>query len=181
MEDLSDLELLEHILLGNQSALRELFRREVGYLHQLVRRILNNPDDIEQVLQEAYWTLWINPSRVKRVSANRPTRELHRLVQQIAYRIHYANRPDIVPLESLETEPESLSQENRIADQIDIEMFLGVLNAQERELIMFYGYNGMTFQEIAIYTGTPLGTVKTRIRNAKKRIQAFAKRIGYRP
>jgi RNA polymerase sigma factor (sigma-70 family) len=181
MEDLSDRELLECILLGNPNGLRELFRREVGYLHQLVRKILNAPDEIEQVLQEAYWTLWINPTRVKRVSAGSPTRELHRLVQQIAYRIRYNSRPKLVSLELLEIDPESISQENRITDRVDIDRLLGVLNVEEHELINLYGYNGMSVQEISVYMGIPLGTVKTRIRAAKKRIQNFAKRIGYEP
>jgi RNA polymerase sigma factor (sigma-70 family) len=177
MEHLSDTALLEQILSRNEKALSELFRREAGYLQQLVRRILN-PELVEEAIREAFWLLWVDPTKIKRLSGDKPTRDVYRLVQQTAHRLRFATRAIEIPLDEVRDFPTMNTFEDRVIDRMDIALLFQTLTAGERELLEMHGYMGMTLQEIAQYQGMPLGSVGSKIKAAKARVLAQAKKLG---
>jgi RNA polymerase sigma-70 factor (ECF subfamily) len=66
------------------------------------------------------------------------------------------------------------SLDDEVAARIDaarVRAALATLPPEQRELIELGFFGGITHQELARRTGTPLGTVKTRIRNGLQRLR----------
>ena len=62
-EDASDAQLVTLIGRYNESALAEVYRRHGGAVFGLARKILNNPNEADDVTQEVFLRLWNNPDR----------------------------------------------------------------------------------------------------------------------
>ena len=59
-----------------------------------------------------------------------------------------------------------MEQGNELAEALKL------LDGQQRQMIALAFYRGMSHQEIAEYTGEPLGTVKTLLRRAQSILRA---------
>lgn len=178
MEHLSDTALLELILSGNTDALVQVHRRKTGYLYQLVRRILD-PEQVEEAIREAFWILWIDPSRIKRGSGGKPTQEIFRLTLQTAHRLRFATRAIEVPLEYVQENLAVNTFEDRVIDGLDIDILFRVLTLEQRELLELHFYYGLTFRDISRYKGISLGRVHSKIMDAKALFLVHAKKLGY--
>ena len=180
-----DKELVRAIVAREESAISELFDRYSGMLTALSLRILHDPADVEEILQETFLQVWNQAERYdsKRSSVSTwlvliaRSRSIDRLrSRQVKLRTATAARqenPD------LHTSPEGvgnvLMQERR--RRLATEM--ANLPEEQRQVLELAFYGGMTQSEIAGQTGIPLGTVKTRTLLAMKKLrQALREEIG---
>ena len=62
-----------------------------------------------------------------------------------------------------------------------LEAALAALPAEQREVFILREYAGARFQEIAEITGTPLPTVKSRMRYALEALRERLERMGLAP
>jgi len=169
-----DRRLIHAVARGSGDAVAELYDRHGAAVYGLSLRVLGQPDLAEEVVQDVFAQVWREAGRY---DANRSTvagwivmltrtRAIDRLRARRA-------RPDVTaavperhadPLPSAAPTPEA---ETMSAEDVRaVRGALTLLPEQLRSLIELAYYEGLTHSEIAARTGMPLGTVKTRLRNA---------------
>ena len=165
----TDEALLEWVAAGEQSALSELYDRYQGLMHGMATRITGDPTQAQDVVQDAFVGVWRNASRYTSSRASARTWILsiahHRAVDAIRRR-----RPSVELPEAGSVPPSALIAPDvwpEVAQRLDSETVreaLTRLPAAQREAIELAYFSGLTQQEIAARTDSPLGTVKSRVR-----------------
>ena len=174
---LDDKELVQAIVERSPEAIAELYDRYSGMLKALSQRILHDPSDAEEILQETFLQVWNQAGRYdpKRSSVSTwlvlisRSRSIDRLrSRQVKLRTATAagrENPDI------HTSPKGvgnvLGQERRKRLQEE----MARLPSEQSQVLELAFYGGMTQSEIAEHTGIPLGTVKTRTLLAMKKLR----------
>jgi RNA polymerase sigma-70 factor (ECF subfamily) len=133
--------------------------------------MLGDATQAEDLTQAVFMKLWTTPEAfhggslvawLSRVARNRAVDML---------RARAARPEDEFPSTEMPLEG---SLDDEVAARIDaarVRAALATLPPEQRELIELGFFGGITHQELARRTGTPLGTVKTRIRNGLQRLR----------
>jgi RNA polymerase sigma-70 factor, ECF subfamily len=166
----ADRALVARIESRDAEALALLYDRHAGRLMGLAHRILGDTGEAEEILQEVFLHVWraattFDPSRGPVLAwllvATR-SRSIDRL---------RSRRPGkSAGMTSLEEAPEPASQEDVEADaagrewEAQCRAVIAELPEDQRRALELAYFEGLTHQEIAERTATPLGTVKTRVR-----------------
>ena len=168
---LNDEELLAAIQQSDEGALAELYDRYGRLAFGLAYRILGERGTAEDVVQEAYLAVWRRSTSFK---ADRGSARawLMSIVHNAAIdrrRGRFKREQEAVPLDDLAFKLENEAEDPfaLVSEQIDAEKVrsaLGTLPGEQREAIELAYFGGLTQQEISDRTGTPLGTVKSRMR-----------------
>lgn len=175
-----DAELLRRMAAGDESALGELYDRWSPLVHSVVIRVVGDPDDAEELVEETFWQAW---RQAGRYDASRGgisgwlvviarSRALDRVRLRgwqragAATSMDGTNAPEPVidvagPLDAAE-----LDETRRL-----VRAALERLPAEQRETVEMAYFRGMSQSEIAAATGQPLGTVKTRARLALQKLR----------
>ncbi|MEQ1730614.1 MAG: sigma-70 family RNA polymerase sigma factor [Vicinamibacterales bacterium] len=158
---------------GSAEALGRLYDRHAGMVFALACRIVRAAEDAEEVVQDVFAQVWREASRyeARRASVAGWLVMITRARAIDRLRSHRA-RPDLdssaapstAAMASAEPDPEM--QTVRAADAHAVRTALAVLPERERQLVELAYFEGLTHSELAARTGTPLGTVKTRLRTA---------------
>jgi RNA polymerase sigma-70 factor (ECF subfamily) len=163
---MEDAELLEAVASQDQSAMAALFDKYSRLVYSIALRVLREPDLAEDVMQEVLLQVWRQPggfvSQRGSLGAWLAVVARNRSIDVIRRRSHLTPLEDIVL-----PEPRNLQravEENLLMDQVRVAVET-LPSDQQAPLHMAY-FEGMTHTEISERTGTPLGTVKTRIRSA---------------
>jgi RNA polymerase sigma-70 factor, ECF subfamily len=164
--------LVERIVNGDERALAELYEIYRGMLYSMLLRILNDTGTTEEVLQDLFLQVWQRPWQFDQ-SRGSLTRWLVVIGRSRALsRLRRKRRWELLeaPAEfSIETLPVSGSLEDKTVSVLLAERLrnaMGSLPPLQKEAIELAYFEGMTQAEIALKTGSPLGTVKSRVRVA---------------
>ena len=172
-----DSDLLARIAAGETYALDQLFDRYSGLLTALARRVLHDPSDAEEIVQEVFLQVWNQAGRYDRSRSSVSTwlvlitrsRAIDRLrSRQVKDRTLTALKQE---KPNLHTSPEG--SRNVLLDQrrSRLRLELAELPNEQREVLELAFFKGMTQSEISASTGIPLGTVKTRTLLAMKKLR----------
>lgn len=176
MGDLTDEELLERLAGGEQKALSELYDRYSRPVYSTGMRLLGDASLAEELVQDVFLRVWRRAETFEPSKGNFST-WLYGISRNRAFDLH--RRQKVRPIssgpEALEREPDAstpdLDPQARV-DGWDLARSLSLLPAQHREILMMAYYRGLTQSEISSHTGLPLGTVKTRVTAALKRLRS---------
>jgi RNA polymerase sigma-70 factor (ECF subfamily) len=168
--------LLTRVRSKDQSAMTELFDRYSGMVYSVALRILKDPGQAEDVMQDILFQVWENPAKfiegrgslgawLAVVTRNRAIDTLRR------------RKPSDSVEEVILTSNTNLASEvERNAMMEKVRVALNGLPSEQQISVELAFFEGLSHSEIAAQTGDPLGTVKTRIRSAlisvRKAIQA---------
>jgi RNA polymerase sigma-70 factor, ECF subfamily len=163
---MDDAELLEAVASQDQRAMAALFDKYSRLVYSISLRVLREPDLAEDVMQEVLLQVWRQPggfvSQRGSLGAWLAVVARNRSIDVIR------RRARLTPLEDMVLpEPRNLQravEENHLMDQVRVAVHT-LPEEQQAPLHMAY-FEGLTHTEISERTGTPLGTVKTRIRSA---------------
>lgn len=165
-----DSALVAAIETRDSDALGELYDRHAARLLGLAQRILGDTGEAEEVVQETFLYAWKAASAFDRsrgsVLAWLIVATRSRSIDRLRTRRPAAPRGpnDADPLARLpaavDVEADSAAREWETRCRSAI----GGLPADQREALDLAYFQGLTHQEIAERTGSPLGTVKTRVR-----------------
>jgi RNA polymerase sigma-70 factor, ECF subfamily len=171
-----DLRLLERIASRDDAALAELYDRHSRLAYAVIRRILQNPSDAEEVLQETFVRVWSRAETydarlgspaawVGRIARNRAIDRLRAGQARADVNAPVPAHDDDAAVPELPTHdtPESALHSTYAARAV--RGAVAALPAAQRMLIEAAFFEGYTHQELSTRFGVPLGTVKTRIRN----------------
>jgi RNA polymerase sigma-70 factor (ECF subfamily) len=167
LHDATNEELLGHIADGNADAFAELWGRLGGPIVAIGRRLLDDAAAAEDAAQETFTTIW-------RAAATFDSERgaalswIYTIARNAARDV--ARRRRILPVGEVPEERDTGPQPDEVAAQemtrFGIHAAVAGLGAKERQVIELAYYEGLSQSEIANRLATPLGTVKTRTRNA---------------
>jgi RNA polymerase sigma-70 factor (ECF subfamily) len=164
-----DREVLERVAAGELDALDMLYDRYRTMAYSIALRITSDASLAEDVVQDAFLGAWRNAGRYAESRASVKTWLLaivhHRAVDAVRRRRPTVDLPEreAVPPPQL-TLPDIWPEVAGRLDQEAVQGALRVLSDVQREAIELAYFGGLTQQEIAARTNTPLGTVKSRMR-----------------
>jgi len=172
-----DLQLLARMRLGDEAALERLYARYGGLVYTLAMRIVGDPELAREVLQDTFIRSWdgretYDPQR-GRVAWWLMGIARNRAVDQLRSRSHQARLRE---RERLTAEPRTEpAGAGDLADAIALRHgvvdALRTLSAVQRQTIELAYYGGRTQVEVAQELGEPLGTIKSRTREAMDRLR----------
>ena len=177
--------LVAQMAQGHQEALAALFDETSGLLNGLLHRILEKPEDAEEVLLDVYLKAWKNAAAYSEkrgsVQAWLVTMARNSAIDRI--RQHRA-QPRTVLLEfdesfdppAREQSPETLSLEEQKRRRI--RTVVAQLPEEQRDALELAFFGGLTHQELAERLGEPLGTIKSRIRMGLMRLRTLLEEAG---
>jgi RNA polymerase sigma-70 factor, ECF subfamily len=160
---------------GEEAALQELRRRTSNSLSYSIRKILRDPRDEEEVLQDVYMYVWRRGAEY-RSDRGTPAAWLSMLARSRAIDRYRRARWDHALAELDETvrpmsPMESSRQPAEVWRHIQIRTSISELPAGERELFELAYVEGFSHSELATKTGMPLGSIKTKIRTTLRRLR----------
>ena len=167
--DDADRDVLLRVANGQLDALQDLYDSYRTMAYSIALRITADASLAEDVVQDAFLGAWRNAARYVEGKGSVKTWLLsivhHRAVDAVRRRrptVELPEREDIPP-PSL-TLPDIWHEVAGRLDRDEIAAALATLSDVQREAIELAYFGGLTQQEIATRTNTPLGTVKSRIR-----------------
>ncbi|MFF3559472.1 sigma-70 family RNA polymerase sigma factor [Streptomyces sp. NPDC002574] len=169
-------ELLTRVANGDHEAFETLYTATAGAVLGLVRSLLRDAAQSEEVAQEVLIEVWRSASRFDpgkgsamawvMMLAHRRAVDRIRSVQKTVERDHKAAVSDHQTPFDVVTE-----QVERRLERQQVRRCLDQLTDLQRQSVTMAYYRGYTHQETAHLLGTPLGTVKTRLRDGLIRLR----------
>ncbi|HET7702213.1 MAG TPA: sigma-70 family RNA polymerase sigma factor [Candidatus Limnocylindrales bacterium] len=167
--DDADQAVLALVTAGQLDALQELYDRYRTMAYSIALRITADASLAEDVVQEAFLGVWRNAGKYVTGRGSVKTWLLaivhHRAVDAVRRRRPTTELPEreAVPPPALRL-PDIWDDVAAGLDREEIAAAMATLSEVQREAIELAYWGGLTQQEIAERTGTPLGTVKSRVR-----------------
>ncbi len=170
-----DRELVARIASGDQGAVAQLYDRHIRLVWGLVLRIMRSRAEAEDVIQDLFLRVWqqagsFDPARgevsvwlcqmARTMAIDRLRSGSSRTARELSY--------------GTELEREKMSQSPSPATEADwarVAQAVRELPPDQRQLIESAYFDGLSQSEMAAKFGLPLGTVKTRIRMAMKKLR----------
>lgn len=175
-------DLLARVARGDDDAFAALYDRMSPTVYGMCRRVLRDPAESEEVAQEVFLEIWRTAPRydASRGSARAWCTALAhaRAVDRVRSserrraREDRAMRPDPDPGDVVVEEVTVRLEAERVRRA------LGELPGRQRESLLLAYYGGHTQTEISAMLDVPLGTVKTRIRDAIGRLRHLVRETG---
>jgi len=174
-----DESLVRRMAAGDDEALGALYDKWSPVVHGVVSRLLRQPDDVADVVEEAFWQAWRQAARFDPARGAVQTWLLTIARSRALDRVRSLRRRREEPLEG--DDGETVVQQAAEGDPgLDAEASerrrivvaaLSELPAEQREALELGYFGGLSQSEIAERTGQPLGTVKTRMRLAMQKLR----------
>jgi RNA polymerase sigma-70 factor (ECF subfamily) len=161
---------------GDQAAFEAVYDRVAAPVFGLIRRVLRDSAQSEEVAQETLLEVWRTSARFDRARGSAVT-----WVMTIAHRravdrvrseraaaereARAASAAASIPVDEVAEAVESSLEAEQVSRCLD------GLTALQRESITLAYYAGYSYPQVASALGVALGTVKTRIRDGLKRLR----------
>ena len=160
---------------GDQAAFEEIYDRLAGPVYGLIRKVLRDPAQSEEVAQEVLLEVWRTASRFDASRGKAATwvmtmahrRAIDRVRSEAAAteRDHRVAAQVTIPIDEVAETVEASLDAERVRRCLD-----GLTELQRESITLAY-YSGYTYPEVAALLGTALGTIKTRIRDGMIRMR----------
>ena len=167
-------DLLALVARGDQAAFETVYDQFAGPVYGLVRKVLRDPAQSEEVAQEVLLEVWRTASRFD------PARG-----SAAAWMMTIAHRRAV---DRVRSETAAVAREQRLTpgpvtgddvaelvetklDRQRVRRCLAALTQLQAESVKLAYYGGYTYPQVAELIGAPLGTIKTRIRDGLIRLR----------
>jgi RNA polymerase sigma factor (sigma-70 family) len=177
----SDVELVRRLGDADGSALAQLYQRFGRPCYSLARRICADEGLAEDVVQEVFLTLWRDPSRFDPARGGFATWLLtlihHKAVDAVRRESTIRRRMVAAPEAGEDWSPTPVPGADQAAMARvaagQVRAALHRLPMEQRQVLALAYFGGHTQREIAVLTGVPLGTVKSRMFTAVQRLRSL--------
>jgi RNA polymerase sigma-70 factor (ECF subfamily) len=183
----TDEQLMTRIQAQDEAALAALYRRHTAMLRTIIARVVHNDYDVDEVLQEVFVELWNRAAHYDEEKGKAlgwiVTLARRRAIDRIRRRQAYSRAEERLRLET-ERHPEMYSgqgveDEANATDRAEIfQKILATLPEAQREALQMAYFHGLSQREIAAKTGIPLGTIKTRLELAVRKVRTAVLSLG---
>lgn len=175
-DEATDEDLMQAVARGNQAAFALLYDRLADRVYGLIRRVLRDPSQSEEVAQEVMTELWrtaprFDPERGS-VSTWVMTMAHRRAVDRVRSEQASRDRTEQAGIRERERSYDIVSDRaHKNFEYEQVRAALDELTDLQREAIELAYYGGHTYRETAELLDAPLGTVKTRLRDGLIRLR----------
>nr|WP_241986750.1 sigma-70 family RNA polymerase sigma factor [Cryobacterium fucosi] len=169
-------ELLGRVARGDEAAFGDLYDQMAPRVLGLVKRLLVDHAQSEEVTQEIFLEIWQSASRYEAQRGGASTWILtmahRRAVDRIRSSQAGRDRDTKIGIRDLAVEYDNVSEtvETRIEHE-RVEKAMSRLTELQRQAISLAYYGGLSHSEVAERLHIPLGTVKTRLRDGMIRLR----------
>lgn len=172
--------LLARVALADQRAFAALYGQTSAHLHGVALRIVRDPAAAEEILQEAYVSVWHHAGRydaaksqpitwLTSIVRNRCLDQLRRRdLDTVTMTPDDEDAPSFDIADEGPTPPELLMQG---ADANAVRTCVETLDGGPRQAIALAFFQGMSHAELAAHMRQPLGTIKSWVRRALERLK----------
>lgn len=173
----TDEALMARIQARDDRAIAILYRRHTPLLRSVVGRILNNDADVDDQLQDVFIEVWRQAAHYD-VQKGKAlgwivTLARRRTIDRVRKRQAYFRAQERLRAQPEPAPHHGADEEAAAADTAEIfTRVISTLPVAQREALTFAFYRGLSQREIAAHTGTPLGTIKTRLELALRKVRA---------
>ncbi|MFI5612907.1 ECF RNA polymerase sigma factor SigK [Amycolatopsis sp. NPDC051903] len=170
-------ELMVAVAKGDERAFELLYDQLAGPVHGLVRRIVRDSAQSEEVAQEVLVELWRTATRYtpeKGSALNWAMTLAHRrAVDRVRSARAGTERERKATFEAARGRPFDEVAESVTArlERSQVRRCLSSLTELQRESVLLAYYQGYTYREVADVLATPQGTIKTRLRDGLIRLR----------
>jgi RNA polymerase sigma-70 factor (ECF subfamily) len=174
-------EYIARIARGDEQALATLYDESSALLHSLALRMLRNTADAEEIVVDIFSQVWRSASSWDQGRGSVTAWLLALCRNRCIDRIRTMSRHARFEIPAPDYHAgAAVLHDNAVAAEISYERdivlrALQKLNEEERELIEMAFFSGLTHTELSARLQLPLGTVKSRIRGAMRRIRHLLK------
>ncbi|MEV1055337.1 ECF RNA polymerase sigma factor SigK [Streptomyces sp. NPDC049887] len=178
-EQLAKLGLDELMVLvgrGDQGAFVPVYEAVSGPVLGLVRRVLRDPAQSEEVTQDVLVEVWRTAGRFRPDQGSALTWVLTLAHRRAVDRVRSSQARTererrVALLESVPPFDDVVEQVESGLEQQQVRRCLQSLTELQRESVVLAYYHGLTYREVAEYLSQPLGTVKARMRDGLMRLR----------
>jgi len=174
--------LLGRVAAGDVAALRLVYNDHAPRAMAIARRILRNVEEAEDIVQETFLELWrrapqfdgrrgglvawiVTIARSRAIDRLRSSSTAGRTIDEVIATPEVHPSGPLSPVEHTERR----LTESKVAEA------LATLPAEQRQTIQLAYFDGLSQTEIAAKTGSPLGTVKMRVKLAVGKLKTLLK------
>jgi RNA polymerase sigma-70 factor (ECF subfamily) len=180
-------ELLARTALSDQTAYGELYRLTASHLYAVALRILREPAAAEDVLQEAFVSVWHHAASYSTAKA-KPQTWLTSIVRNRCLDQLRRREPETVTMTRDENEAEmefetpgptaielllAGAEANSVRDCVDR------LDGGQKQAVALAFFQGLSHAELAGHLRQPLGTVKSWVRRGLERLKQCLEGAGF--
>lgn len=168
---------MDRLVHRDAAALRQLYDRHSPLVLALARKMLGSVADADALVADVFVELWQKPERydagrssprsyILLLTRSRALDRLRSRKAERAVSIHDQ------PIQLQDNSPDPADPIEKQETAVAVRSALAKLSEDERKLVGFSFFYGLSHSEIAQQLSMPLGTVKTRIRNALIRLRS---------
>ncbi len=169
-----DRRLVRRIQQGDRHAFEEFVDSFGARVHGLVRRNVDNTSDAEDVTQEIFIDLYRSIGSFRGEAALGTW--VYRVAMNHCLKYRQRKRPGCVPYdealgaeEDWRSDPVRSAARNELSDQVRVA--IDGLSPLHRDVVILHELHGLTYLECATVLEVPVGTVKSRLSNAFRRLR----------
>ncbi|MFF0413210.1 ECF RNA polymerase sigma factor SigK [Kitasatospora sp. NPDC004745] len=168
--------LVARVAKGDRDAYTQLYDALAVRAYNLVRRVLRDEAQSQEVTQEVMLDVWRSAARYEPDRGDVVpwvmTIAHRRAVDRVRYCRAAAERDRKVAATTGETPFDVVAEEVETAlEHQQVRRCLRQLTLLQRQSVLLAYYRGLTYSEVAAHLDTPLGTVKTRLRDGLIRLR----------
>jgi RNA polymerase sigma-70 factor (ECF subfamily) len=161
---------------GDEKAFESVYDRLAKPVYSLVRRVVRDPAQSEEVAQEVLLEVWRTATRFDRVKGSAATWVLtiahRRAVDRVRTVTAGAAREQKVSAVSVEVPVDEVAEAVEASlDRERVRRCLDSLTQVQRESITLAYYGGYSYPQVATLLGVKLSAIKTRIRDGLIRMR----------
>ena len=178
-EQAEDVHLIDAICNRDRAALETLYQRYSRPVYSLAIKMLRDPSAAEEVAQDTFLNIWRKAGSYRSprgsvtswlfsIAHHRTIDELRKRRRErtrLTHGVDLSNRPSECRADDPSEYTTAQFEGSRLMDA------LTALRPEQREVVVLAYFGGLTHSEISARLDQPLGTVKTRMRLAIKRLR----------
>lgn len=189
----SDEALLQLITKRDAAALETFYDRHAQTVYNLILRIVRDSAIADELLQETFWQVWQASGQGQFRSEGPALAWLCRIARNKSLDQLRRQKARPQPIITESEEAEELLWDELVISDVAVERVaerawdwqylrqaLSRIPSEQRLCLELAYFEGMSQRQIAEYTATPLGTIKTRLRMGLEKLEYILRVAGYR-